>query len=125
MDKINESTSERLALALEELGNPELEQMILNARRGYYDCFKTTIATPLTQLVEDIIAAGHPEFAERVINSEFDSSYQEGLEWFQSKEGKDVWLELTADTQKRIQDLNRRQNHDDNSIPHSGQESPK
>ncbi len=44
-------TTEKLAKALEEAGAPE--EMITQARAGYYDEYKSDVTTPIMYLVQD------------------------------------------------------------------------
>ena len=85
-------TTERLAL--EALHDPALAGMIAQARAGYYDDFKSSIAAPQGQLVVDIRAHGHPEFAQRVIDGEFDATREEGEAWINSPDGQAVLDQL-------------------------------
>jgi len=89
-------TTERLARALEALNDPALAGMIERARAGYYDDYKSTTATPQTQLVHDLRAHGHPEFLGRVMNGEFDATLEEGEAWINGPEGRAVLAELAG-----------------------------
>jgi len=80
------STSDRLAEVLAAEG---LHEMAAKARTGYYDDFKSELATPIVQLVRDLQATGKAELANRVMNGEFDSTKEEAEEWF-AREGKDL-----------------------------------
>jgi hypothetical protein len=82
-------TTERLAHALEAANDPALAPMIALARAGHYDDFKSDLATPIVQLVNDLERAGHPELAQRAKDGEFDGTIEEGQAWFES-EGKDL-----------------------------------
>lgn len=66
-------TTERLAKALEELGDPKLADMIKRAREGYYDDYKATILDPDMELVHELRTAGHPHMAARVQDGEWDA----------------------------------------------------
>jgi hypothetical protein len=92
-------TTERLGQALEALDDPKLAAMIERARQGYYDDYKSPLATPIIQLVNDIREAGHPEFAQRVIDGEFDATPEESKAWANSPEGQAVFQELLASPQ--------------------------
>lgn len=86
------ATSEKLARALEglvDLGrvNLLLNRMILKARAGHYDDYKTRIPTPQAALIADLIAAGFPEMAERAIDGVWDSTPEEGAAWYE-REGQ-------------------------------------
>jgi hypothetical protein len=82
----SEPTTERLATALEAAGAPP--GMVDRARAGYYDDFKSELATPCIQLVADLRAAGLDELAARAIDGEFDGTPEESAAWFEA-EGKD------------------------------------
>lgn len=78
-------TTERLALTLEAANDPALAGMIALARAGHYDDYKSDIAAPITQLVQDLEQAGHPELAKRARDGEFDATAEEGAAWFKSE----------------------------------------
>lgn len=94
MDIKHLPTTERLARALELLADPALAGMIAQARAGHYDDYKSTIAGPQLQLVQDLRAHGHFEFVGRVIAGEFDATPEEGEAWINGPEGKAVLAEL-------------------------------
>lgn len=96
-------TTERLAEALAQLKprTNALRRMIKKARAGYYDDYKSSIATPILQLAEDIEKAGHPEFVERIRTGEFDGTREESEEWAASPEGKATFAELLRGRQKK------------------------
>ncbi len=79
---MSEPTSDRLAKALEAKNDPLLAGIIVRARRKYYDEYEGELATPLVQLVADLRAVGHKEFAQRVINGDFDASKAEAEAWY-------------------------------------------
>jgi hypothetical protein len=81
-------TTEKLALALEELTDPRLASMIRKARAGYYHDFLSPLATPDRQLMLDLRDAGHHELARRVIDGEFDASKAESAAWGKTPEGR-------------------------------------
>jgi len=56
------------------------------AREGYYDDFRSPLATPIIQLVNDLRAANCDALAKRAIEGEWDGTKEEGDEWF-AKEG--------------------------------------
>jgi len=80
-------TSERLAQTLEALNDPALAEMIQRARAGYYDDFKTTIATPQIFLYQDLVTHGYLDLAQRVVDGDFESTREEADAWFQ-REGR-------------------------------------
>lgn len=79
-------TTEKLAQALHAEGLLGMEE---KAREGYYDDFKSPLATPIMQLVTDLRSRNKVDLAERAMNGEFDSTKEEAEEWF-SREGKDL-----------------------------------
>jgi hypothetical protein len=79
-------TTERLAQALHAEG---LFAMETKARHGYYDDFKSPLATPIVQLVLDLENAGKRELANRARNGEFDGTKEEAESWY-ADEGKDL-----------------------------------
>lgn len=80
-------TTERLANALKEKKDSRLSDMIAKARAGYYDDFKSELATPCLQLVADLKALGLDDLADRAKNGEFDATLEESERWFNSPEG--------------------------------------
>jgi len=86
-------TTERLAHALESLGDPKLFGMIALAYAGYYDDFKSELAFPMLQLVQDLEKMGHPDMAALARNGEFDATEAEATAWKKSK-GRAIVTEL-------------------------------
>lgn len=87
-------TTEKLARALEELGDPRLAGMISRARAGYYHDFLSPLALPELQLIEDLRSVGHEAFARRVMDDEFTASTAESAAWSESEEGRATRAEL-------------------------------
>jgi len=87
-------TTERLAQAMEQAGCPA--DGIAMARQGYYDDFKSPLATPIVQLVSDLRANGFLELAQRAMDGEFDSTPEESAAWFES-EGRAMLSKDIAD----------------------------
>lgn len=77
------TTSEKLAQVLHAAGLFEMEK---KARDGYYDDFRSPLATPIVQLVTDLRAAGQHDLAKRAMDGEWDGTKEEGDEWF-AREG--------------------------------------
>lgn len=100
-DSASLPTTERLAQALEALGDPKLEPVIQRAREGHYDDFKSLLPMPLHQLVTDLRAAGHGGFAKRVMEGEFDVTKEESEAWARSPEGQAVFEELARGKRKQ------------------------
>lgn len=80
-------TSERLAQALEALGDPNLASLIALVRDKHYDEYEGELATPLSVLVADLRTLGQDAFAQRVIDGEFDGTEAEADAWYE-REGK-------------------------------------
>jgi hypothetical protein len=74
------STKERLAAALEAEGLG-LYAVTHKARRGCYDDFESESATPAIDLVNDLIACGRPDLAERAMAGEWDATKEEAEAW--------------------------------------------
>ena len=87
----NIPTTERLARALEELGDPRLDEMIKRARQGFYDDYKSPYTFPLLKLKLELQSAGYTWMVNRVIAGEFDATDEEAREWFE-KEGRHLIL---------------------------------
>lgn len=89
-------TTEKLALALEELDDPRVKPLYWRARRGYYHDFLSPLAMPEMQLVQDLRELGLEQFAQRVINGEFDATKAESEAWGHSEEGKEAFASLVG-----------------------------
>lgn len=93
MTQKNIPTSDRLAIALQEVDAPLW--MVERARKGEYDDFKSPHAMPLHKLMEDVAANGLPEsFKKRIVEGEFDCTLEEGQAWMESEEGQEVQRRL-------------------------------
>lgn len=93
-------TTERLAKDLEACrkavhrdNHPFLDTMILSARAGYYDDFKTPLDFPLRQLVADAQKIGLTDIAQWAIDGRYDATQEEAKAWW-NNEGKDALPEL-------------------------------
>lgn len=76
------STSERLAQVLHAAGLLEMES---KARAGYYDDYRSPLATPIVQLVKDLSAVNRRDLAERAMNGEWDGTREEGEAWMKEQ----------------------------------------
>lgn len=85
-------TTHKLAAALQRRGAPV--EMVHKALAGYYDDFKSPLAMPEFQLIQDAMAVGLPDIAEMVKDGKFDSTPEESKAWAQSPEGQAVFAEL-------------------------------
>jgi hypothetical protein len=81
-------TTERLARSLEAHNDPRMKKMIARAREGYYDDYKSPIAAPTMQLVQDLLDLGQGELADRAAKGEWDGTAEEAEAWANSEEGK-------------------------------------
>lgn len=89
-----EPTSERLARELDRAGLPA--SMVEAARNGRYDEYKSPLAFPLIQLVDDLRKAGDPgNLVQRVMNGDFDCTKEESDAWAASPEGQAAFRSLT------------------------------
>jgi hypothetical protein len=70
--------------------------MIARARAGYYDDFRSELATPIIQLVADLRAIHQDDLARRVEAGEFDATKEESDAWARSPEGQATFRELAA-----------------------------
>lgn len=75
-------TSERLAQVLHAEGLLEMES---KARAGYYDDYRSPLATPIMQLVKDLSAVNRKDLAERAANGEWDGTREEGEAWMKTQ----------------------------------------
>lgn len=89
-------STEKLARALEELDDPARFHLADRARLGYYGGYLSPHTFPQLELVKDLRELGLDDFAERVMNDEFDESPAESLAWSQSEEGREAEAELRA-----------------------------
>jgi hypothetical protein len=102
-----ESTAARLAAALQAVpGVPS--SMVVLAGAGYYDDFKSSLATPELQLIADLRALvrdpGTPRdsrqligaLVQRVYKGDFDATSAESAAWMRSEEGQQTLRELTG-----------------------------
>lgn len=78
-------TTEKLALALEEINAPT--EMIEAARAGRYDDFKSDSATPIVDLVRHLQKIGAHALAREAMSGKFDATKEEADAWF-AGEGK-------------------------------------
>lgn len=83
---MGDSTTERLALALEQAGAPA--SLVAQARAGQFDDFRSSSATPISDLVRRCRQLGLTDVAKRAIAGEFDATKEEAEEWMRSPEGQ-------------------------------------
>ena len=87
-----EPTTEKLARALEEASAPS--SMVQRARAGLYDDYKSELAMPIMQLVEDCRKHNLSRIAKRAKDGEFDATREEADEWAASEEGQQTIRDL-------------------------------
>lgn len=83
-------TKEKLALALEALGDRKLKHVIRRAREGYYHDFESPLPFPEIELYNEMYARGYLNFCERVKAGEFDASSEESSNWVNSLDGMET-----------------------------------
>lgn len=105
---MTEPTSEALAKALEEAGAPA--DMIHKARADYYHDFKSPLAMPEMQLLNDAREHGLTTIAAGVIEGRWDADKAESDAWAASPDGQDTFRELLGGNraQRRARQRNKR-----------------
>lgn len=73
------------------------EAFAKRAETGEFDDFASTYACPITQLYNELNAAGLGAFAKRVAQGEFDATKEESDEWAASPEGKETFANLSPE----------------------------
>jgi hypothetical protein len=91
------STADRLAQVLQEAGAPAA--MIVRAKTGIYDDYRSPLAMPISQLVADAQAAGLSDIMARAMDGEFDGTKEESEAWAQSPEGQETFREFGLETE--------------------------
>ncbi len=83
------------------------EAFAKRAETGEFDDFGSMYACPITQLYNELTAAGFTKFAARVANGEFDATKEESDEWARSAEGQAIAKELSPEMRRVLgMDLN-------------------
>jgi hypothetical protein len=88
------TSKDKLAEALEEIGDPALEPMIQQAREGYYSDYESPLPFPCVALVSDLMRAKQGRLAERAKMGEFDATKEEADAWAASEEGQATFREM-------------------------------
>ena len=98
-------TRDKLAAELRKVAahaSPEnadkYEHFAVRALTGEFDDFADTYDCPITQLHNELIAAGFTKFAARVRDGEFDATKEESEAWANSPEGRAAMENLASDT---------------------------
>jgi hypothetical protein len=66
------------------------EAFAKRAETGEFDDYADTYVCPVTQLHNELHAAGFTKFAARVANGEFDATKEESDEWARSPSGQET-----------------------------------
>lgn len=92
-----ERTRDRLAKELRAVAAiaspdnaPKYEAFAKRAETGEFDDYADTYVCPITQLHNELIAAGFAKFAARVAAGEFDATKEESDEWARSPAGQEI-----------------------------------
>lgn len=92
---MSERTRDKLAAELRKVaaqsqpGNAEkYEAFAVRAATGEFDDYADTYDCPITQLHNELSAAGFTKFAARVAEGEFDATKEESDEWFNGPDGQ-------------------------------------
>ena len=83
---MNESTK-KLVDALGAKNDPRLKKLIRRAKREEFHDFDSPHALPETILLQELIAYGLPDLAERLVKGDFDATPEESERWANSPEG--------------------------------------
>lgn len=73
------------------------EAFAKRAETGEFDDYADTYACPVTQLYNELIAAGFTKFAARVADGEFDATKEESDAWAMSPQGQAAFKELPVE----------------------------
>lgn len=97
-------TRDRLAAELRKIAaqaNPEnaakYEAFAKRAETGEFDDYADTYVCPITQLNNELMAAGFTKFAARVRDGEFDATKEESDEWARSPSGQAALKQLSPE----------------------------
>jgi hypothetical protein len=82
------------------------EAFAKRAETGEFDDYADTYVCPITQLHNELVAAGFTKFAARVADGEFDATKEESDEWARSPAGQDILNRLSADMRKIFEPKN-------------------
>ena len=79
------------------------EAFAKRAETGEFDDYGDMYDCPITQLYNELMAAGFKKFAGRVAEGELDATKEESDEWANSPAGQDVLNRLSADVRKMFE----------------------
>lgn len=104
-------TRDRLAAALREIADKatpinaaKYRAFAERAETGEFDDYASTHTCPVTQLYQELIAAGFRKFAARVANGEFDATWEESQEWAASEEAGEIFATLPDELRLILKD---------------------
>lgn len=87
---------QKLVHALESTGSPKLVGTIRKAKAGAFSDTLSESATPITDLVQELMRLGFPALAQRAQRGDFDATSAEWDAWRASDEGRLTMAELTG-----------------------------
>lgn len=100
-------TRDRLAAELRQVAEKaapanaaKYEAFAKRAETGEFDDYADTYVCPITQLHNELLAAGFTKFAARVANGEFDATKEESDEWARSPSGQEAAKSLPPEMRK-------------------------
>jgi hypothetical protein len=100
-------TREKLAIELRKVAAQasadnaaKYETFAKRAQTGEFDDYADTYLCPITQLHNELTAAGFTKFAARVANGEFDATKEESDEWARSPSGQEAAKRLSPEMRK-------------------------
>ncbi len=89
-DKLAAELRKVAAIAATPENAAKYEAFAKRAETGEFDDYADTYVCPITQLHNELYAAGFRKFAERVANGEFDATKEESDEWARSPSGQEA-----------------------------------
>lgn len=102
-------TRDRLAAELRQVAEKaapanaaKYEAFAKRAETGEFDDYADTYVCPITQLHNELLAAGFTKFAARVANGEFDATKEESDEWARSPSGQAAAKDLPPEMRKLL-----------------------
>src|SRR5262245_5522046 len=100
-------TRDKLAAELRKVAaaaSPEnaarYEAFAKRAETGEFDDYGSMYDCPITQLNNELMAAGFTKFAARVRDGEFDATKEESDEWARSPEGQEAAKQLSPEMRR-------------------------
>lgn len=106
---MTERTRDRLAAELRKVAAKaqpsnaaKYEAFAKRAETGEFDDYADTYVCPVTQLHNELRAAGFDKFADRVAAGEFDATKEESDEWVRSPDGQETAKMLPPELRKAL-----------------------